>query len=488
MPRVVIFVFDGLQAELVTPELMPRLHEFAATGLRLAGHQPVFPSVTRVNASSIVTGCFPGTHGLPGNLSLIPAYHPTEPMNAMRPEFLELRERDGRLLLVPTLAEVLATHGLDYVAAGIGSTGQSFVHHPNGDHPDGDAASLGASIHPEYTLPGDLHDQLTARFGPWPSPALPNVARIDRLIDVVTRYVLADRDPAVALLWCSEPDGSQHASPLNSGLVRAAAGAADAAFGRLLDSLEDSGTAADTNVIVTCDHGHSTVDALVPLPDLLAAGGFAPPGEPGGVVAAGNGGSALLYVPDGDRAVADHLAAWLMAQWWAGPLLASPRLGPIEGTLSTALLGLDGERGPDFALSFAWDDRPNDHGQRGYVYASGGKPGHGQHGSMSPAELRTFTVARGPAFRANATVSTPTGHPDLAPTVLRILGLEPPPHMDGRVIEEALVGGAPTPEPPAPPEEHVAARPLEHGHYRQRLLLAPAGRGAYVLEASAEHE
>jgi membrane-anchored protein YejM (alkaline phosphatase superfamily) len=43
MTQAVIFVFDGLQAELVTPELMPRLAAFADEGVRLTHHQPVFP-------------------------------------------------------------------------------------------------------------------------------------------------------------------------------------------------------------------------------------------------------------------------------------------------------------------------------------------------------------------------------------------------------------------------------------------------------------
>jgi arylsulfatase A-like enzyme len=478
MQRVVIFVFDGLQAELVTPELMPRLSAFAAGGVRFERHQPVFPTVTRVNASSIVTGCFPGTHGLPGNRSLIPEYHPTESMNAMRPEFLELRERAGQVLLVPTLAELLAEHGLDYIATGIGSTGQSFVHHPNGD-----AAARGATIHPEFALPLGLSEELFERFGAWPAASLPNTARIERLIDVTTQYVLEQRDPAVALLWCSEPDGSQHGSLLNSPRVHGAVRAADAGFGRLLDHIEAFGRSEETNVIVTCDHGHSTVDAIVPLPELLAEAGFAPPGAPGGVVVAGNGGAALLYVPDGNAEVVDRLATYLMGEYWAGPILAADRF-EVEGTHPTSLVGLDGERGPDIALSFSWDDRPNEHGQPGYAYVSAGPVGQGQHGSMSPRELRTYTVAAGPAFRPATSVASVTGHPDLAPTVLRVLGLEPPPHMDGRVIEEALVDGADGAVPH--PDQHVASRVIDRGEYTQRLTVAPARRGGHLVDARAD--
>lgn len=480
MSRVVIFVFDGLQAELVTPELMPRLSAFADAGVRLTQHQPVFPTVTRVNASSIVTGCFPGTHGLSGNRSVVPEYSQTESMNAMRPEFLALQERGGTVLLVPTLAELLAEHGLEYIATGIGSTGQSFVHHPNGAD-----AQLGATIHPEYALPLGLSEELFARFGAWPDRSLPNTARIERMVDVVTQYVLEERDPAVALLWCSEPDGSQHGSPLNSPRVHDAARAADAGFGRLLDYIEASDRADETNVIVTCDHGHTTVEALVPLEALLLDAGFAPPGEAGGVVVADNGGAALLYVPDQDADVVQRLVSYLMPEHWAGPILVADRFGAIEGTHPTSLVGLDGPRGPDVAVSFSWDDRENEHGQPGYAYAASGRPGQGQHGSMSPWELRTFTVAGGPAFRREATVEGVTGHPDLAPTVLRVLGLDAPAHMDGRVIEEALVDGL---EASAPaPADHEVTLTFDGGAYTQRLSVAPSQGGGRLVSATAEY-
>ena len=57
--RVLVVVFDGLQSAQITPDLMPNLAEFARTGVTFANHHPVFPTVTRVNASSLVTGCTP---------------------------------------------------------------------------------------------------------------------------------------------------------------------------------------------------------------------------------------------------------------------------------------------------------------------------------------------------------------------------------------------------------------------------------------------
>ena len=56
MTSVLITVFDGLQPAQVTPALMPNLARFASEGVTFSNHHPVFPSVTRINAASMVTG------------------------------------------------------------------------------------------------------------------------------------------------------------------------------------------------------------------------------------------------------------------------------------------------------------------------------------------------------------------------------------------------------------------------------------------------
>ena len=59
MTSVLIVVFDGLQPSQVTPELMPNLSALAAEGVTFGNHHPVFPTVTRTNAASMVTGRSP---------------------------------------------------------------------------------------------------------------------------------------------------------------------------------------------------------------------------------------------------------------------------------------------------------------------------------------------------------------------------------------------------------------------------------------------
>lgn len=478
MSRVVMVVFDGLNPELVTPELMPRLTAFADEGVRLTNHRPVFPSVTRLNAAAMVTGCFPGMHGLHANLSLVPEFDALQPMDALEPQLTQLREKTGGVLFTPTLSQILARRGLEYVAAGVGTSGQAFMHHP-----DGDAQTLGATIHTDYAMPRSLYQYVVDRFGAWPEKQLPNSPRIQRVTDVFLEYVLAERDPAVATLWFSEPDSSEHGTGPHSPVVEQAVRDADAQFGRVLDWLDHTGRAADTSVIVTCDHGQTTIIEPVPLTDLLAEAGFAQAGEPGGVILAGNGGAALFYVTDHDREVTDRLAAWLMAQPWAGPVLAADRHGSIEGTIPASEIGLDGTRTPDLLMSFAWRDELNAHGAPGMVYASGGAPGRGTHGSMSPWEFRTFTVLRGPGLKQATTLDIPTGHPDIAPTILQLLDLPVPEHMQGRAVREAFVGIETAQAPTTRTLE--ASRETPAGWYRQRLTVSAMPGGGQHLVAAA---
>ena len=52
---------------------MPRLTRLGQRGIVFNAHHSVFPTVTRVNASSFVTGAYPETHGLLGNDIYVPS-------------------------------------------------------------------------------------------------------------------------------------------------------------------------------------------------------------------------------------------------------------------------------------------------------------------------------------------------------------------------------------------------------------------------------
>ena len=59
-----VMIVDGLRPDYVTTELMPRLTRLGQRGVFFQAHHAVFPTVTRVNSSSITTGAYPETHGL----------------------------------------------------------------------------------------------------------------------------------------------------------------------------------------------------------------------------------------------------------------------------------------------------------------------------------------------------------------------------------------------------------------------------------------
>ena len=65
--RAVFVCCDGLGRDWVRSDTTPVLHDIAGTSLWCAEHSAVFPSVTRVSAASVSTGCFPARHGLHGN-------------------------------------------------------------------------------------------------------------------------------------------------------------------------------------------------------------------------------------------------------------------------------------------------------------------------------------------------------------------------------------------------------------------------------------
>ena len=476
MTSVLIVVFDGLQPSQVTPELMPNLSALAAEGVTFGNHHPVFPTVTRTNAASMVTGRSPGGHGLAANTLVVRDFQLHHAISAMEPELSRVAAKTGRTLLSPTLADILSTHGQEYVAIGVGTSGNAYVHNPEAER------SGGATIHPDFTLPRSLNGEIIERFGAWPPEGRPNTAKMAHAVRILTEYILPERDPSVALIWSSEPDKSQHAQGVGSELANAALSAADEQLGVILRWLAEAGREAGTDVMVVSDHGYSTISEVVDLNATVGAAGFPSGDRPGGVIVAANGGFAMLYVRDKDAVTADHLANFLMRQPWCGALLASEAVAGIPGTLPLSLAGGEGPRAPELAMSFRWDSRPNGARYPGHAPSTGGAPGLGQHGSMSRHELRNILFARGPSFRQALKVEAPSGNTDLAPTILRILGLgfQSGAPMDGRVLEEALASES-VPEPQHVTETHEAERPLEDGRvFRQAVTVSRVGTTTYV--------
>ena len=470
MTRVVIVAFDGLQMWQIDAAVTPNLHRFAAGGVRFECHHPVVPSVTRLNATSMVTGCLPGSHGIAGNRMLFRDVWPNTVADVLEPELRLIKQESGnRVLLKPTLAERLAGENMEYSAVISGTSGNAFCHVPNAD------ISGGLVIHPEFSLPDEINPQIAQKFGPWPEMVLPNAPLIAHATDIFVDYVLGERKSDVGLIWYAEPDKSQHATGVGSDTSIAAIRAADHEFGRLLNAVDD-----DTNVFVISDHGYSTSEGIIEIESMLNAQGYSSLDETGGIGVAANGGTALIYGYDLCNGQADSIVDWLIDQPWCGSIFASERIGTVEGTLPMGLIGMEGPRSADIAVAANWS--PAD-GKQSVAHSNtfgSMAEGHGEHGGLSPTEMRNTLIARGPAFHSGVVSELPSGNIDLAPTVLNILGIVGD-DMDGRVLAEALVG---TGDVSSNGEPSYRSHEATRGEYRQVLLTVEYAGVSYVEQAN----
>ena len=92
--------------------------------------------------------------------------------------------------------------------------------------------------------------------------------------------------------------------------------------------------------------------------------------------------------------------------------------------------------------------------------------------------------AAGPSFKRGVKLDTPSGNIDLAPTVLRILGITSGTRMEGRVLEEALVNGTDTSEINWSTERYGNERKIGHNVYRQQIMISRVGNTTYVDEGN----
>src|SRR5262245_26310885 len=152
-PATLVIVVDGLRPDYVTESGMPRLFGLGRRGTVFSAHHSVFPTVTRVNASSIATGSYPETHGLLGNTIFVPSGNAGRGLDTGNRENLEaVMHAEHRLLTAPTLGEILHRAGMKVLAVGSGTSGSTFLLNHT--------VSGGAIVHNEFTRPSSLDEHV----------------------------------------------------------------------------------------------------------------------------------------------------------------------------------------------------------------------------------------------------------------------------------------------------------------------------------------
>ena len=182
---------------------MPNLRALGQRGVVFTRHHSVYPTVTRVNASSISTGAYPETHGLMGNTVFFPKVDATRFLDTSdRANLVNVANADGRLLTAPTLGETLQAAGKRMLAVSSGSTGSSFLLNHT--------VAGGAILHLDYALPEALQQEMQAQLGSPPSADAAPGALDQRAVDMFLKIGLPTVDPLVTVMWLSDLDSMAH--------------------------------------------------------------------------------------------------------------------------------------------------------------------------------------------------------------------------------------------------------------------------------------
>jgi len=545
--NIVLFIADGLRFRTVDDSTAPTMAAIAREGVSLRNGHALFPTFTTANASAMATGHSPGDTGDFSN-TIYAGFEVPGAGNSLTP-FLEsdavLGDVDehfsGNYLNEATILKLARDKG--YSTASVGKIGPALIFDPTERTGNQTVLVDDATGTPKgIPLSAEMAARLKAAELPLAAPPRgangkagnvttpgtlsANVVQQDYFAAVTTRAVLPmfkDRNkPFVLVFWSRDPDGSQHnqgdslnrlVPGIDGPTSLAAIRNADDDLGRIRSTLGELGLLATTDIIVTADHGFSTIskesqtsstiktkfaDALdghlplgfvaldlahalnLPLIDpddsykTIADGQHSKNGNGliGGdrskpkVVVAANGGSDLIYLPDGDKVLAKRIVDTLLAQDYISGIFVDSELGKFPGTLTLEDIALEGSAVtpmPAIAISFRSFDTVCGEPVRCTVEVADTilQQGQGMHGSFSRADTWNFMAMEGPDFKSGFTDPAPASNADLGRTIAQLMRLDVADKgkLVGRVISEALPNGA----LPAVSSRIVTSKPAPNG-------------------------
>ena len=479
--RVLLIVMDGLRPDYVNPRLMPHLYTLSREGVVFEKHHAAFPTVTRVNASTIVTGTYPDRHGIVDNSVYFPEIEPDKTLSTGSRGDLEKvhAQTGGNLLTAETLGELLARQGKKTGVFSSGSSGSAFL--LNHKFPNGVVVNSG------FILPESLAATLLPRMGEEPPDASPNRERNARIVSTYLDYGLKDLDAELSIIWISDPDHTGHEYGMATPETTQALRLADEQIGRIAAELKDSERLESTNVLITSDHGFSTHTLEGDPRDVIRDFEKTHSLPENSIIATGS----CIYVKEAAKDKIPALVAQLQSTPWVGPLFTRSKSpgsteGWVEGTLSLDMVRENHpERAPDIVLSPTWTD---DLGATGFAGTVANVEVAG-HGSASPWDVHNTLIALGPDFAARRLCGIPSHAVDLAPTICHLLGIEPANTMEGRVLFEGLNEADPNPPAETSTRTVHTATTLESGvKYQMEVTLSEYRGITYFDQAKGWRE
>jgi len=359
-----------------------------------------------------------------------------------------------------------------------------------------------------------------------PGTLVPNTVQQAYFADVASKVVLpmfkARNKPFVLVFWSRDPDGTQHnngdslntVTPgINGPTTLAAIKNADNNLAQLRKTLDDLGLASTTDVVIAADHGFSTISKesktspsakvsyddtpkdflpmgflAIDLAKALDLPLFDPndknarvadkahpkagngvlgsdPTKPDLVVAT-NGGSDLIYLPKGDKKLAERTVKALLDQDYVSGIFVDDKLGHFPGTLPMSQIALKGKAvtpNPSIVVNFrSYVEGCNEPTNCSVEVADTVlRQGQGMHGSFGRGDTMNFMAAIGPDFKAGYADALPVSNADVGMTIAQLLGLHASAAggLQGRVMSEALPNGI----TPKVAENKLVSKPAANG-------------------------
>jgi hypothetical protein len=420
--HVILITIDGGAAyQLENPDLLvPNVRELIGSGVWAQSSETVFPSETHPSHTTIVTGVLPEKHGDLSN-EIFDRAHDTRFAANSLPHNEAVRTRtifDTAKAKGLTTASVLWPESNDDPSIDfnfmIRTTGKQRVVTENAWIKELRAEGV----------PVDLDNRMLA-------------ANMDgHVLDYVSTLALCEairkHKTNLAAIHLIETDGAEHTYGPSHPLAQAAFHDVDAMIGQIVAATKEAGIYDRTAFVVTADHGFTTVHYELNLRPYFAAAGLT------GKVKLYAGGWSLFvrllpgFAPDTDEPKlrqALHeiqnnphiLRIYRSADY---PSLGLPEYEKSDRIPGQYLIVSD----IDTFLVQAPDNSTELRQRRSPAYSHGYLP---QYPAMYP-----LLVLAGDGFRKGVRI----GHVrqiDIAPTITRLLGLEPL-DFDGRVLTEAL--------------------------------------------------
>jgi arylsulfatase A-like enzyme len=449
---LIILVIDGFRPDSISNDITPNLFRLKNEGVWCDNAHSVFPTVTRVNSSSISTGTTPAVHGIVSNTMYVEGVSAKPFDTADYKNLVKLAEiSGGRTFPVKTMAEALQEAGVNFVDISSGSTGGGFLMNPMGPSGTGVLINGGFEDGHRVAFPDKVDREIQQRFGAVKSnEGTPSLLWAER---VLREYVLSDLKPRVIVDWLTEPDETQHRFGPGSPEALAVLKTMDQQVGLLIARLHEMGLENQADIIVTADHGFGGEPNPVDLNGAIQATGKA-----ADIIEANNGASTLLNAKAHDPELIRGVVAQLQKTDGVDLIFTTSQqpkeasvqcrpgkeLGWVPGTFSLELINeCRPMRGADVIVTYQWTLDRNAFGVPGLQrVATNDKrrdvPGRSGHGGLNPFMIHTPLVLWGRDFKRRTVVHAPVANYDIAPTVLALAGVKAPDSMSGRVIAEAF--------------------------------------------------